>query len=209
MGGASAEPWFALAADAPGAAGLASSPLTAAAFFTLWVALGAAVALGLVRRGHDRATMLAVGAGLGPLMLVVAADSFGRTHRTTGPLVVDPGTRFGGDLHVLVVVVGHAQGVRALSPTLEAVRASVATVTVAQVVTYESIEAGRDDGTVAGRWPTLRAARDLLPFEGAGIELHPGTMEAVAGRFRRRFPRTLVLFAPDELLPAESSPGPG
>jgi hypothetical protein len=65
-----------------------------AAFFAGWVLVGVAVALAGVRHGgHDRRTLLALGAGLGPLTLVVAAAlgarerpvvrAFRRSARTT------------------------------------------------------------------------------------------------------------------------------
>lgn len=54
---------------------LATEGLTATiampAFFVAWIAAGLLAGLLLSRRAHDRTTMLAIGAGLGPILLLV------------------------------------------------------------------------------------------------------------------------------------------
>lgn len=190
--------WLLLAADGSEAAVLASSPLTITAFFASWVALGMAPALGLARRGHDRNTMVAIGAGLGPLMLMVASDAVRRAERAAHPLVVRPGADLGGGLHLLVLVPALPEEARSLVPTVEAMRPDIASFTVARVVTYESIEGVLDHEAITELSELLRVASDLLGVEGAGIELHPGTTETVVNRFEERFPRTLVLFAVED-----------
>ena len=59
-------------------------------FFVAWIAAGLLAGLLLSRRAHDRATMLALGAGLGPiLLLVVITEIAAGTASDASPLDED------------------------------------------------------------------------------------------------------------------------
>jgi hypothetical protein len=155
------------------AGGLASSPLAMPAFFLGWIGIGVLVGLGLARRGHDRRAMTALGAGLGPLMFVVASDAVRRRERETRPLVLSPGVDHGGDLDILVLVENGPEDVRAVASTLGAVESEIGTLTLARTVGYEWLEYEADNEVVASasdallrlwaaRWFTARPRRTLV-----------------------------------------------
>jgi hypothetical protein len=194
-----ADGWLTLAAESSEAsAGLASSPFAMPGFFLGWILVGLLVALRLTRRGHDRKTMMAVGMGLGPLMLLVAADTVWHRERASRPLVVEPGVHLGGDLDVLVLVQGGPDEVQAVVPSLQAVRANIGTLILARVVAYEWLVGDRDNEVVAQATATLAAAHDLVPVPGARLEVRAGTPETVAQNFNERENRSAVFFAIDE-----------
>lgn len=68
------ESWWVLAVEGQETSPLAAAPLAMSGFFAGWIAVGVVGALRLARRGHDRRTMVAVGAGLSPLMVLLASD---------------------------------------------------------------------------------------------------------------------------------------
>jgi hypothetical protein len=203
------ESWWLLAVEGQESSPLAPAPLAVPGFFAGWIALGVIVALRLARRGHDRRTMMAVGAGLGPLMVLLASDIVRWREREASPLVLEPGVDHGGDLDVLVLVQDRPEDVRSVLPTLEAVVPDLARLTVARVVDFEWLEGDLDNEVVAAASSALFEATALLPIEGAGRVLHPGTLATVADRFTAQPDRTLVLFAIGESAAGPAAPGPG
>lgn len=160
--------------------------------------MGVLTALVLVRRGHDRKMMVALGVGLGPLMLLVASDTVRRREGEARPLVIEPGADHGGGLDVLVLVQGRPDDVRSVLPSVAALRSELRTLTLARAVAYEWLEEDLDNEVVMAASSALLAARDMLPIGGAELALHPGTPKAVADRFDAQHGRTLVLFAIEE-----------
>ncbi|MGE0796494.1 MAG: hypothetical protein AB7H43_04540 [Acidimicrobiia bacterium] len=202
------EGWSLLAADGPVlASGLASSPLAVPAFFLGWIGFGMAVGRGLGRRGHDRQLMTALGAGLGPLMLVVGSEARRREGRAV-PLVLSPGIDRGGDLDVLVLVQHDPDHVRSLLPTIEAVAPDVGTLTLARAVAYEWLEDdpdGPDDNdVVSSARSALVAARELVPITSPRLVVFPGSADMAVRRFAESRRRTLALFAVDDATAASN-----
>jgi hypothetical protein len=175
--------------------GLAASPYALCAFFLGWVAIGAYAAYGLVRRGHDRGTMVALGAGLGPLMLIVMSRALVRREAEARPLVLAPGVDHGGDLDIMVLVQDQPEHVESVMATVDAMASEIGTLTLARAVDYEWLGDDLDNNAVARATQALYEARDLVPARGAGLVVHPGTVEAAARRFATRPHRTLVLVA--------------
>ena len=177
--------------------GLAASTLAMPAFFFGWVALGLFVAVGLARRGHDCRTMLALGAGLGPLMLVVASDVICRREREARALLLAPGIDHGGDLDIIVLVQDRPEHVRSILPNLDAVKADLGRLVIARAVDYEWLEDDLDNEVVDLATSDLVAARELVPITGPALVVCPGA----AGQARSFAPpgrRTLVLVAMGE-----------
>lgn len=200
--------WWLLAAEGQESTGLASAPLAMPGFFVGWVVMGVLVALRLARSGHDRRTMVAVGAGLGPLMVLLASDIVRRREREAAPLVLERGVDHGGDLDVLVLVQGRPGDVRSVLPTLEAVRPDLGTLTLARAVAYEWTEGDLDDEAVSAAFSALLEAAGLLSIGGVGLALHPGPPAAVAERLEAQQQRTLVLFALGESTAGPAEQGP-
>jgi hypothetical protein len=174
--------------------GLAASTLAMPAFFFGWIALGLLFAVGLARRGHDRRTMLTLGVGLGPLMLVVASDVICRREREARALLLAPGLDHGGDLDIFVLLQDRPEHVRSVVPTLDAVKADVGRLVISRAVDYEWLEDDLDNEVVDLATSDLVAARELVPIAGPALVVCPGA----AGQARRFAPpgrRTLVLVA--------------
>lgn len=165
-------------------------------FFAGWIVTGVLIGLWLVRRNHDRTLMVTLGAGLGPMMAIVASDTVRRHERDVEPAIVEHGVDRGGDLDVLVLLDDHPDGVRSLVATLHAVRPDLGALVLARTVPYESINAGSSiDDPRRADVRSLVEARAHLPYGGAQLELHPGTPAHAARRFATRKNRTIVLFA--------------
>lgn len=193
------EGWSVLAAEGQDiGGGLAASPLAMPAFFSGWVALGVLVAVALARRGHDRKTMLALGVGLGPLMLVVASDVLRRREREARPLLLAPGVDHGGGLDILVLLQDRPEHVRSVVPTLDAVKTDVGRLTLVRAVDFEWLEDDLDNEAVDSATADLVVARDLVPISSPALVVCPGTAKRAAQRFAPRGRRTLVLVAIDE-----------
>jgi hypothetical protein len=175
-----------------------SSPFAALGFFTVWVGVGVCIGLALARRGHDRRTMVALGAGLGPLMLVVAHEAVQRRKCLTQPLVLARGLDHGGDLDVVLLVRDRPEDVVSAATNLAAVRSDVGIVTLASMVDYESLEAGVEDGAVRGAADKLVAARALVPAVEPALVVCSGDTERVPERLVRPGHRMLVLHAVGE-----------
>ncbi len=188
------ERWTLLAVDGQEAgAALAAAPIAMPGFFAGWILAGVLVGLWLTRRGHDRRLMVSLGAGLGPLMVIVASDMVRRRDLIAQPIVVDRGVNRGGGLDILVLICGRPDDVQSVAPTLQSVRNDIGTLVLAQTVPYESMNDPHDD-TITTASASLIAAREFLPYGGAQLELHPGTPAIVARRFAARHDRTIVLF---------------
>jgi hypothetical protein len=168
------------------------------AFMVGWITLGVFVALRLARRGHDRTTMVAVGAGLGPLMLVVAADIVRWREQEARPLVLAPGADHGGELDIVVLVQAQPEHVQSVVLTLDAVESEVGRLTLARVVDYEWLEGDLDNEVINDASAALVAARHLVPISSPALVVCPGTAEQAPGRVAGRGRRTLVLVAIDE-----------
>ncbi len=178
--------------------GLASSPMAMPVFFLAWIAIGLGLAEPLARRGHDRKIMVALGIGLGPLMIVVAVEAVTRREGEARPRLLAPGLDHGGHLDVLALIQGHPEDVRSLIPTLNAVKSVLATLTLARAVPCEWVEDPSDNEVIAQAMSALVAARELVPISNPALCVFPGTPEAVARRFSARSRPTLVLIAIDE-----------
>lgn len=191
------ESWFSVAADGQGAsAGLASEPWSMPAFFLGWIGFGVLIGLALGRRGHDRRLMVAMGAGLGPLMAVVASNAVTR-RRAASPLVLSPGGDHGGDLDILVLITDRADGVRSVVPTLIAVASEVRVLTLARAVPYEWLE-GDDNEVVEAASSVLVEARELVPIHRPALVVFPGRADDAVQRFVAAGERTLILHAIEE-----------
>ncbi len=195
--------WVGTAQAAEVGPALASSPLAILAFFLGWIAIGVGVARPMVRRGHDRKIMTALGIGLGPLMIVVAVEAVTRREREARPLLLASGFDQGGDLDVLVLVPGDPDQIRSLVPTLTVVKSELGTLTLARAVPYEWVDDHSDNEVIVQASSALVAAREFVPITGPALAVFPGTPRGVAQRFSARWRRTLVLFATDE--PATSN----
>lgn len=190
------ETWSALAADGQEAAGgLAASPWSMPGFFAGWIGVGVVLALILVRRGHDARTMVAIGAGLGPLMALVASETIRRREIAARALILQPGIDHGGPLDVLVLVPDERVAVEELRPTIESVRGELGVATVGRAVAYEWVEGDLDNDVVSAGERELREAATRLAAPGAELALLPGRIDTVVERFERRERRTLVLTA--------------
>lgn len=199
--------WSSLATDGQDVgAGLASSPLAVPVFLAGWVGLGVLLGLRLARGGHHRRTMLMLGVGLGPLMLVVAADVRRWQAGRVRPLVLAPGADHGGDLDVLVLVQDRPEHVRSIVPTLAAIGPDIRRVTLARAVEYDWMDGDRDNEVVDAAAAALAGACDLVPVERPALVVYAGTAEAAARQFAARRGRTLVLVAIDE---SAAHPGHG
>lgn len=194
--------------------GLAASPFAMPAFFLGWAGIGGVVALRLARRGHDRRLMVALGAALGPFMIIVASDAVAHREREARPLVLAPGLDHGGDLDVAILLQGRPEDVRSVVPTIFAVQAEIGLVSLARAVPYEWLDDGTqppdDDGVV--RWAegavennviaeataALVAARDLMASASPALVVFPGLAAHAAERVSRPNRRVLVLTAIDE-----------
>jgi hypothetical protein len=185
------------------AGGLATSPLALPGFFIGWVGLGVLVGLGLARRGHDRRTLAALGAGLGPLMIAAIPEAVRRRERETRELVVAPGIDHGGHLDILVLVQEDPAHVHSVVPTLAAVKRDVGTLTIARVVDYDWLDgsdATRSHGNevIATATSALVEARELVPISRPALVVLPGTVNGAARAFSARARPSLVLVAIDE-----------
>lgn len=178
--------------------GLAALPLAMPAFFLGWIAVGVVVALGLARRGHDRRMMLGLGAGLGPLMLVVASDAVRWRERDARALVLAPGADHGGDLDILVLIQDRPEDVRSVVPTLDAMRTEIGRLLLARVVDFEWLEGDLDNDVIDVASEALIAARDLVPVSSPALVVCPGTPQEAAERCLPGGRRMLVLVAIDE-----------
>ena len=197
--------WMATLDASEVGSGLASSLLAMPAFFLGWIAIGIGVAHGLARRGHDRKMMVALGIGLGPLMIVVALDAVSRREREARPLLLAPGFDHGGRLDVLALIQGHPKHIRSLLPTLDAAKPVLGTLTLARAVPYEWVEDQSDTEVIAQVMSELLGARELIPIRSPALVVFPGTPEAVARRFSARSRPTLVLIAIDEATATSSN----
>ena len=197
--------WMASSEAAEVGTGLASSPMAMPAFFLGWIAIGISIAHGLVRRGHDRRLMVALGIGLGPLMIVVAVDTVTRRERDARPRLLAPGFDHGGRLDVLALIQGHPDQVRSLLPTLDAAKSVLGMLTLGRAVPYEWVEDESDNEVMAQATSDLVAARELVPITSPALVVFPGTPEAAAQRFSARSRPTLVLIAIDEATVASSN----
>lgn len=194
-----AETWWMHAAETPDAGMvLATSPLAMSGFVVGWITVGVLVALHLARRGHDLPLALATGAGLGPLMAVVAIDAARWRDPAARPLVLDPGIDHGGSLDILVLVQGPPRDVESVVPTLTAMAGEAGTVLLSRVVDHEWLEGDLDNHVVTAARTDLAAAADLVPVAGAGRTVWPGTVEEAIARFLEPRGRALVLVAVDD-----------
>jgi len=177
--------------------GLAASPLSIVGFFAGWVLVGLLLARGLIRRGHHRPTMLALGVGLGPLLAVVSADGHRRRVEDAAPRLLRPGHDHGGPLHVLVLVPGAPAAASDLGPTVAAVAPDLGTLCVGRVVAYEELGGATPESETVQHAAAVVAAAAVLPDLGASLALWPGTTDEVAARFREAHAHSLVLVAAD------------
>lgn len=185
----------ALAVDGPDAGGLAASWWSMPGFFAGWIVLGVVLALVLVRRGHDARTMVALGAGLGPLMALVVSDSIRRRDREAQALVIQSGVDHGGPLDVLVLAHDSGSAVEDLATTIESVRDELGLLTVGRTVAYEWVEGDLDNEVVRSGESELRDAAIRLAAVDAELVLLPGRIDRAVERFEDRGRRTLVLLA--------------
>lgn len=172
----------------------ASSTWAIPCFFIGWIGVGVVIAVALIRRGHDARTMLAMGAGLGPLMVVVAADCIRHRDRTASPLVLRPGDHLGGPLDVVALVQDATVDIEGLLPTIQSVQADLGSLTLARAVAFEDVEDG-PEGEIARRAEReLSEIAALLPVRGVTLMLLPGSVADAAERYGHRR-HTLVLTA--------------
>lgn len=193
------EHWWVVAAGSQDTGGgLAASPWSMPAFFLGWIGIGVLTGLALARRGHDRPTMAGLGAGLGPMMFVVAAEARRRRRRAQS-VVLSPGVDHGGSVDVLVLLQDRAEQVLSVVPTLEAVASDVGRLTLARAVPYEWLD---DRQAVEAAASALLAARELVPIGSPALVLFPGGAEAATRHYLAQGRRTVVLHAIDDPSPA-------
>lgn len=175
-------------------AGLASSPLAMPGFFIGWLTVGLLAAWFLTRRGHDGPRMAAIGAGLGPMMVLLAADVLRHRDGSVHPLLLAPGTERGGQIDLLVLLHDRAEDVLHLVPTIESVEGELRSCTLARTVAYEWLEGDPANGPVISAATTVRRAAELLRLPEPRLALLPGTPEAVVATFKQthRFPLVLI-----------------
>lgn len=182
--------------DEPVQSGLASWPLAMPAFFLGWIGFGVLVGLGMARRGHHLPTAVAAGAGLGPLVVLIALEAR-RSRRAASPSALHPGADHGGGLDVLILVQEGAESVRSIEDQLAAVEQEVGWVTVATTVGWEWLSADHeqdvDNPVVARASALLRQAGGLVPVDHAALLVWPGTPDDLVGSCAASSRRTLIL----------------
>lgn len=174
---------------------LASEPLLVAAVFAAWVVVGVSVAALADRLGHERRVWLGLGVALGPLALALLA-----LHRSPrlrpAPLVVEPGTPGGGDVSVLVALLGPPEDAAEAGPLLRAQGSQLGLVTLCRAVEVEAV--GTDPDWADRREAAVRVLRDGALFLGGvrpSVVLLPGPAGDVIARYalRHGFDHVVVL----------------
>lgn len=173
---------------------LASEPLVVAAVFAAWVLAGLAVAAVAIRLGHERRVWLALGTALGPVSLALLL-----LHRSPrlrpAPVVVDPGVPGGGDVSVLVGLLGPAGDAAEAGPLLRAQGDQLGAVTLCRAV---EVEAVTDPDWADRREEAAQVLRHGALFLGGvrpSLVLLPGPPADVIARYaiRHGFDHVVVL----------------
>lgn len=175
-------PLMVLAADSDSTGGLAGSPWAMPAFFFGWIGVGVVLALVLVRRGHDARITVVVGAGLGPLMALKLSRTIREQEAEAPPLVLRPGADHGGQLNVLVLVQKAGSPLDYVLSEVHSLRDELGFVTVAQAVTYETLEGDVDDDVIRSADSELYDTAMQLGVPDAELALVPGRSDHVAER---------------------------
>jgi hypothetical protein len=173
---------------------LASEPLLVAAVFGAWVLAGLAVAGVAIRLGHERRVWLALGFALGPVSIALLA-----LHRSPrlrpAPVVVEPGAPGGGDVSVLVALMGEPEDAAEAGPLLRAQGDQLGLVTLCRAV---EVEAVTDPDWQDRKDDAVRVLRDAVLFLGGvrpSLVLLPGPAADVIARYalRHGFDHVVVL----------------
>jgi nucleotide-binding universal stress UspA family protein len=134
-----------------------------------WLAVGVAVALVMIRRGHAPVIWLAL-SFYGPL-LVLLAVSARDAERRAAPEVLDPGRPGAGNLEVVAGIDGSDESTAAARAAVELFGDRLHRLTLATVVDYDieatPTEPARHDEARAG---LERAAAELAAVLPAGVE---------------------------------------
>jgi hypothetical protein len=173
----------------------AASPWAMPAFFAGWMAFGLVIAAILIRRGHDTRSMIAMGAGLGPLMLIVANDTIQHREAATAPVVVSAGVDRGGPIDVLVLIQGDPRDVSTVLPSLSAIGSDLGQLILGRIVDYEWLEGDLDNDAVVAASDALARAAAQLPFGEVEQAILPGTVATARTRFQQQHRHPLVLSA--------------
>jgi nucleotide-binding universal stress UspA family protein len=173
---------------------LASEPLVVAAVFGAWVLAGLAVAAVAIRLGHERRVWLALGIALGPVSLALLL-----LHRSPrlrpAPVVIDPGSPEGGDVSVLVGLLGSAGDAAEAGPLLRAQGDQLGAVTLCRAVEVETVT---DPDWADRKEEAAQVLRDGALFLGGvrpSLVLLPGPPADVIARYaiRHGFDHVVVL----------------
>ena len=173
---------------------LASEPLLVAAVFGAWVVAGLAVATVAIRLGHERRVWIGLGIALGPVSLALLA-----LHRSPrlrpSPVVIDPGAPGGGDVSVLVALLGAREDAAEAGPLLRAQGDQLGLVTLCRAV---EVEAVTDPDWAERHESAERVLRDGALFLGGvrpSLVLLPGPAGDVIARYalRHGFDHVVVL----------------
>lgn len=174
-----------------------ASPLAMPAFFLAWAVLGMVLADAAHGTPHLRRSMLAVGAGLGPMAAVVTFEAR-RRRRAASEIVIAEGSANGGGLDVLVLLRDCTADVTSVVPTLDAIAADVGSVTLAMALPDLWLDEDPAEA-VAGARSVLVAASGHLRDARPGLVVYPDTTsEEAAARFSGD--DRMVLFASDHAL---------
>jgi hypothetical protein len=144
-------------------------------FFSAWLGVGLVLAALLVRRGHDRRMMTALGVGLGPLLIALLVEPAPRGRAW----VIDRGVAGPGTLDVLIVLAANPEDIDELRPTLDAVVTLLRTTTIVTVVPYECV------GPAAPGDDVMADAITRLQRSGARIAPIVPRLVVVTGHARR------------------------
>ena len=124
-------------------------------FFGGWVLVGLLLAHVLIRRGHDTRLMVALGVGLGPLLVAMVIESdAGQRH-----LLVREGVDGTGSADLLIVLHWEADSIDELEPTLRSLDGVLRRTTIVTTVPYESCDPHHVDDTLRAATARLLADR--------------------------------------------------
>lgn len=173
---------------------LASEPLVVAAVFGAWVLAGLTIAAVAIRLGHERRVWLALGIALGPVSLALLL-----LHRSPrlrpAPVVIDPGIPAGGDVSVLIGLLGSAGDAAEAGALLRAQGDQLGAVTLCRAVELEAVT---DPDWADRKEEAAQVLRDGALFLGGvrpSLVLLPGPPADVIARYaiRHGFDHVVVL----------------
>jgi nucleotide-binding universal stress UspA family protein len=112
-------------------------------FLLAWLGIGVVASIVMGRRGHAPFTWAALGAALGPIVIVLAAESI-RREREPAELVLRAGTAGRGPVDVVVGIDGSAESEQALTAVIELLGSRLGRLTLAAVLDFDTAESSEE-----------------------------------------------------------------